>query len=95
MKGRELTEEELSIQTCNAHHNADINDELTCAETISSTNSTASNFGEEIAQEPKDYTLYLSCLTGFIALFNVSMILFFNAPFKRSLANKTETKPAT
>ena len=94
MKGRELTEEELSIQTCNAHHNAESNDEFTCVETIASTNSTASNFGEEIAQEPKDYTLYLSCLTGFIALFNVSMILFFNAPFKRSLANKTETKPS-
>ena len=95
MKGRELTEEELSIQTCNAHHSATSHDEFTCAETLSTTNSTASTFGEEIAQEPKDYTLYLSCLTGFIALFNVSMILFFNAPFKRSQANKSEPKPSS
>ena len=93
MKGRPLTEDEMAIQTCNSHHNTTGHDDFTCAEVISPSNSTLGFIEEEIAQEPKDYTMFLSCLTGFIALFNVSMILFFNAPFKRSQANKSDQKP--
>ena len=95
MKGRALTEEELAIQTCNAHHKDSAGDEFTCSEVISTNNSTLGFMEEEIAQEPKDYTVYLAALTAFIALFNAAMIAFFNAPFKRSQANKSETKPTS
>ena len=93
MQGRELTKEELEIQTCSAHHNATSGAEAICSETIFISNSTSTIVEEDAnAQEPKDYTLFLSCLTAFIAFFNIAMILFFNAPFKRSLANKSEPK---
>ena len=91
IKGRPLTEEELEIQTCNApHHSGTIGEETTCAEPVFVGNSTMNHIEEKNTQEPKDYTVYLAALTAFIALFNISMIIFFNAPFKRKLANKNE-----
>ena len=94
MKGRELTPEELEIQTCNAHHNVTTTngDEYTCADALISSNSTTHLLEEENTQEPKDYTVFLAALTAFIAFFNLLMIIFFNAPFKRALANKDEPK---
>ena len=94
MKGRELTPEELEIQTCNAHHNVTMTsgEEYTCADSLISSNSTTHLIEEENTQEPKDYTAFLAALTAFIAFFNLLMIIFFNAPFKRALANKDEPK---
>ena len=100
MKGRELTLEELAIQTCNSnHHNATINAEISrghfeaqCIETTPNGASAMDYNGEENTQKPKDYTVFLAALTAFIAFFNILMILLFNAPFKRSIANKDEPK---
>ena len=100
MKGRELTPEELAIQTCNSnHHNATINAEISrghfeaqCIETTPNGASSMDYNGEENTQKPKDYTVFLAALTAFIAFFNILMILLFNAPFKRSIANKDEPK---
>ena len=50
---------------------------------------------EHHAQKPKDYTIFLAAFTAYIALFNLLMIIFFNAPFKRQMANKEEPKPIT
>ena len=93
MEGRALTQEEMDIQTCTAHHNATNVEAHTCFEDKFVGNSTTSSIEEDAnTQEPKDYTVFLSALTAFIALFNIAMILFFNAPFKRSIANKNEPK---
>ena len=94
MKGRELTAEEMEIQTCNAQDNvaASNSGDYTCADNFISSNSTTPLIEEENTQEPKDYTVFLAALTAFIAFFNVLMIIFFNAPFKRALANKDEPK---
>ena len=95
MKGRPLTDEELSIQTCNSHHNPSNNTELTCLVKVNTTNTTGSFLMEdENTQKPKDYTTFLAALTAFIAFFNLMMIIFFNAPFKRAMANKEEPKDA-
>ena len=50
---------------------------------------------EHHAQKPKDYTIFLAAFTSYIALFNLLMIIFFNAPFKRQMANKGEPSPDT
>ena len=93
MEGRELTQEEMDIQTCTSHHNATSGEVHTCSETTFMGNSTT-NFIEEDAntQMPKDYTVFLSALTAFIALFNIAFLLFFKAPFKRSIANQNDPK---
>jgi hypothetical protein len=93
MEGRALTEEEMDIQTCTAHHNTTSSEGPMCSEIAFVGNSTTSFIEEDTnTQNAKDYTVFLSALTAFIALFNVAMILFFNAPFKRSIANKSEPK---
>ena len=51
--------------------------------------------GEQHTQKPKDYTIFLAAFTSYIALFNLLMIIFFNAPFKRQMANKGEPNPDT
>ena len=90
MKGRQLTEQELAIQTCNEQHGLR-NFTETSFSTISSVTVLDSDIIEEQnTQKPKDYTVFLAALTGYIALFNLSMIFFFNSPFKRTLANKDE-----
>ena len=88
IKGRPLTEQELAIQTCNAPlHGNTTGDEAVCANPIFDGNSTMNHIEDMNTQEPKDYTTYLAALTTFIALFNIPTILFFNAPFKRKMAN--------
>ena len=108
MKGRPLTEEELERQSCNAHHTGNnttsesnsTHTEPTCYVPTLSFNSTTSSFNatisdnvdEHYTQKPKDYTVFLAALTAFIAFWNLLMIIFFNAPFKRKMANKEEPK---
>ena len=80
-----MTEEELAIQTCDQEHG-----EASNAMEGSGANFVAAE-EEHNTQKPKDYTVFLATLAAYIAFFNFSMILFFNLPFKRSLANKRGT----
>ena len=102
MKGWDLTKEQLDIQTCNAPHGGNATilmnnaTEPICDVPILTSNVTLNVNGTSIedhyTQKPKDYTVFLASLTAFIAFFNLLMILFFNAPFKRAMANKDEPK---